>query len=214
MESYRMYSISLLFLIVLALNLIPAFAPPTWMVFSFIGLRFPEHVGWQFALAGALAATLGRTGLAKMSRVIVRRRWLSEATRENVDVLRDELQTRPKLTFGLLLFYAFTPLPSNSVFIAYGLTTMNLLRIAIPFFLGRFVSYSFWTMSSAVVSRKFELEDTETLGYFSVYFILTQLTLLGFVYVFTHLNWKVLIHEHKWQWLAGRVSSPRGPRLP
>ena len=214
MESYRMYSISLLFLIVLALNLIPAFAPPTWMVFSFIGLRFPEHVGWQFALAGALAATLGRTGLAKMSRVIVRRRWLSEATRENVDVLRDELQTRPKLTFGLLLFYAFTPLPSNSVFIAYGLTTMNLLRIAIPFFLGRFVSYSFWTMSSAVVSRKFELEDTETLGYFSVYFILTQLTLLGFVYVFTHLNWKVLIHEHKWQWLARRVSSPRGPRLP
>ena len=95
--------------------------------------------------------------------------------------------------------YAFTPLPSNFVFIAYGLTTMHLVRLAIPFFLGRFVSYAFWTLSAAAVSRRFDFDDGKTLSYFSVYFVLTQSALLGTVYLFTRLDWKMLLREHKWK---------------
>jgi len=200
-----MSAILLVFLIVLALNVIPAFAPPTWMVFSFLGFRFPEQAGWMLAIAGALAATLGRCTLAKMSRVIVRGHWLSATSRENLDSLRDELQRRPHLTFGLLLSYAFTPLPSNSVFIAYGLTTMNIFRIAIPFFLGRFVSYMFWAKSGALVSRKFDVDGSEAFGYLGVYFVLTQLALIGAVYVFARIDWKALLHEHRWKWLSREI---------
>ena len=207
-----MNPILLVFLIVLALNVIPAFAPPTWMIFSFLGFRFPEHAGWALAAAGALAATLGRTALAKMSRTIVRRHWLSQAARENVDALRDELENRPNLTFGLLLFYAFTPLPSNSVFIAYGLTTMSLLRIAIPFFLGRFVSYTFWTLSAAAVSRDFSLESGQMLGYFTIYVVATQFLLLGLVYVFTRIDWKALLGQRKWRWIRKGDSTPSNHR--
>lgn len=201
-----MNTIFLVFLIVLALNVIPAFAPPTWMVFSFLGFRFPDHAGWILALTGASAATLGRCILAKMSRVIVRGHWLSAASRDNLDSLRDELQGRPRLTFSLLLFYAFTPLPSNSVFIAYGLTTMNILRIAIPFFLGRFVSYLFWARSGALVSRKFDVDGSEAFGYFGMYFVLTQLALLGIVYVFARIDWKTMLREHRWKWLRKDIA--------
>jgi hypothetical protein len=103
------------------------------------------------------------------------------------------------VTFGLFLFYAFTPLPSNFVFVAYGLTTMHLARLAIPFFLGRFVSYAFWTLSAAAVSRRFDFDEGKTLSYFSVYFVLTQSALLGTVYLFTRLDWKMLLREHKWK---------------
>ena len=34
----------ILFLAVFLLNVIPAFAPPTWMLFSFLGFRFPSHI--------------------------------------------------------------------------------------------------------------------------------------------------------------------------
>jgi membrane protein YqaA with SNARE-associated domain len=191
----------ILFLVVFLLNVIPAFAPPTWMVFSFLGFRFPSHVGWTFALAGAVAAAMGRSLLGKLSRAIVRNHWLGEAARENVDSFKAELEKRPKLTFGLFLFYAFTPLPSNYLFIAYGLTTMPLVRIVIPFFLGRFVSYIFWTMSAAAVSRKLELEGTEALGYFGIYFVLTQLALLAVVYSFTRIDWNLLLTKRRWKWL-------------
>jgi hypothetical protein len=196
-----MSALLVLFLVVFLLNVIPAFAPPTWMVFSYLGFRFPSHVGWSFALTGAVAAVMGRSLLGNLSRVIVRNHWLSEAARGNVDSLKAELEKRPKLTFGLFLFYAFTPLPSNYLFIAYGLTTMPLVRIVIPFLIGRFVSYTFWTMSAAGVSRKLELEETEAIRYFSVYFVVTQLALLAVVYAFTRVDWNLLLQKRRWKWL-------------
>ncbi|HEX8872649.1 MAG TPA: hypothetical protein VF758_07785 [Candidatus Acidoferrum sp.] len=208
-----MSALWILFVVVFLLNIIPAFAPPTWMVFSYLGFRFPEHAGWVFALCGALAAASGRSVLGKLSRSIVRRHWLSEAARENVDSIKTELEKRPKLTFGLFLFYAFTPLPSNYLFIAYGLTAMPLMRLVVPFFLGRFVSYSLWALSSAAVSRKVALEDTEALGYLGIYFVATQIALLALVYGFTRLDWNALLHEGKWRRLARtKTDSERGTR--
>src|SRR6516164_3677948 len=190
-----------LFLVVFLLNVIPAFAPPTWMVFSFLGFRLPRHVDWSFALVGAVAAAMGRSLLGKLSRIIIRNRWLSEAARENINSLKQELERRPNLTFGLFLFYAFTPLPSNYLFIAYGLTTLPFVRLVAPFFIGRFVSYYFWTMSAAAVSRKLELEETDAMAYFSVYFVLTQFALLGVVYAFARLDWKLLLQKGQLRWM-------------
>lgn len=206
-----MFEFFLIFAVVFLLNLIPAFAPPTWMVFSFLGFRFPDQMGWKFALAGALAATLGRFTLAKMSRLIVRKRLLSEQTRENVDAIKDRLEKRPKLTFGIFLFYAFTPLPSNYVFIAYGLTTLRLALITVPFFIGRFVSYTFWAFTAAAVSRRISFEATNALSYFGVYFVATQLLLLGLVYLFTRIDWRILLAEKKFKWLERPgIKSPGG----
>ena len=203
-----MIPLLILFLVVFFLNVIPAFAPPTWMVFSFLGFRFPSHMVWTFALAGAFGAAMGRLVLGKLSRIVVRNHWLGEAARQNVDSFKVDLEKRPKLTFGLFLFYAFTPLPSNYLFIAYGLTSMPLVRIAIPFFLGRFVSYTFWTMSAAAVSRKLELEQTEALGYFGIYFVLTQIALLALVYSFARIDWNLLLQERRWKWLPKSNNRP------
>jgi hypothetical protein len=160
-----MDALLILFLVALVLNLVPAFAPPTWMVFR--TLDFDSLARWDGRLhCWVLAATLGRSALAKMAHGVVRNRWMSDVSREKVDSLKGSMEKRPKLTFGLFLFYAFTPLPSNFVFIAYGLTTMHLARLAIPFFLGRFASY-FWTLSAAAVSRRFDFDDGTTLSYIS-----------------------------------------------
>lgn len=198
----------LLFLLVFLLNVIPAFAPPTWMVFSFLGFRFPDHMGVDFALVGALAATLGRFTLAKGSQLLVRQHWLSEEARQNVDAIKEQLSQRKKLTFGLLLFYAFTPLPSNYLFIAYGLTAMELKLITIPFFIGRSVSYSFWGFTASTVARRITLEDTEALSYLGVYFIASQVLLLSIVYAFTRIDWRFLVTEKKLRWI------PRSKKVP
>jgi membrane protein YqaA with SNARE-associated domain len=196
-----------LFLVIFLLNVIPAFAPPTWMVFSFLGFRLPSQMGWTFALVGAAAATTGRFLLGKLSRRIVRNQWLSDTTRENVNSIKIELERRPKMTFAVLLFYAFTPLPSNYLFIAYGLTALPFIHLVCPFFVGRFVSHYFWTMGGVVVSRRLELENTDATTYFGVYFVLTQFALLGLVYVFTRVDWKYLLQHKKWQWLPKSSSN-------
>ena len=63
------------------LNLIPLFAPPTWMALAFVGFQFPDMSPVLLALLGAVAATLGRLSLAKLSHVLLRERLLSERHR-------------------------------------------------------------------------------------------------------------------------------------
>lgn len=203
-----MYKILLLFLLIFLLNVIPAFAPPTWMVFSFLGFRFPNHMTVALAFVGALAATLGRFTLAKGSNLIVRRHFLGEEARQNVDAIREQLSRRKKLTFGIFLFYAFTPLPSNYLFIAYGLTAMELKLITIPFFLGRWVSYSFWTLTASSIARRITLEEADALSYLSVYFVTTQVFLLALVYVFTRVDWRHLVTEKKFRWIVRTKTPP------
>jgi membrane protein DedA with SNARE-associated domain len=206
-----MRAIILLFIVVFGLNIIPAFAPPTWMVFSYIGFRYVSVNVVLLALVGAAAATLGRIILAKMARIVVRRRFMSDATRENIDAIREHLESRQKLTFGIFLFYAFTPLPSNTLFIAYGLTTMKLRLIAAPFFIGRSVSYSFWGFTASALARRITLESTDALSYLSIYFVASQILLLSLVYVFTRVDWRVLFKEKKLRWMAKSPVRPQDP---
>jgi len=199
-----MLEILVLFIAVFILNIIPAFAPPTWMALSYAGFRYPLYNIALLAFVGATAATLGRLALAKLSRVIVRQKLLSESTRENIDVLKEGLEKRRKLTFSVCLFYAFSPLPSNYLFIAYGLTSLEWNLIAIPFFLGRFVGYNFWVFAGSTAARNITLESTEGQAWLGVYFVLSQLLLLFLVYLFTKVDWRALFDDKKFRWMKAR----------
>ena len=69
---------AILFIAVFVLNVLPAFAPPTWTTMSFIGLAIPNIDVLLLASIAAVSATCGRIVLAKLSRTIVRQRFLSE----------------------------------------------------------------------------------------------------------------------------------------
>lgn len=196
---------AVIFVVIYLLNLIPAFAPPTWMVFSLIGFHsLTSHVTW-LALVGAVAATCGRVSLAKLSRVVVRQRLLTQQAKDNIDSIRQALEGREKLTFGLFLFYALSPLPSNFLFIAYGLTSMRLSLLAIPFLMGRSVSYAMWGITSSAVGRALTAEYEDSLPYLGVYFVVSQIIFLGLVYLFAKIDWRALIAERHL-----RLLRPRG----
>ncbi|WER44660.1 hypothetical protein CupriaWKF_09905 [Cupriavidus sp. WKF15] len=193
--------------VVFGLNLMPAFAPPTWMVMSWIGFSLPEANPALLALAAACAATAGRLVLAQMAFTLVRQRWMREDDRRNIDVVGQWLGRRKSMTVGFMLAYAFSPFPSNYLFIAYGLTGMRLWMIGLPFFAGRFISYFLWTHLAQVGSRYL---DTDLDGaYFGLYFVLSQLLLLAVVYLFTRVDWVCLLHERRLRWRRSRrLSSP------
>ena len=194
-------ALALLFGLIFGLNIIPAFAPPTWMALAFVGFQFPGINPVLLALIGAVAATLGRLSLAKLSHLLLREKLLSERHRANIDVIKNRLEKQPALTLSLFLFYAFSPLPSNFLFIAYGLTGLPVLRVALPFFIGRSVSYAFFIVSGAAAGRRWPVDSLESAFYASGWFIATQFLLLGALYVFAHLDWKALFDHHKIGWL-------------
>lgn len=179
-----------LFAIILALNSLPAFAPPTWMVLSAVGLSNPDANPWLTALVAATAATAGRLVLARLAFLIVRQRWLSTRTKENIDLVKDRLATQRAMTFGGVLAYTCSPFPSNSLFIAYGLTSLPLAPVALAAFIGRFVTYSFWVVIAMDVAQKVVLDQASIFAYLGGYFVLTQVFLLALVVLFAKLDWR------------------------
>jgi len=190
-----------LFIVIFVLNLLPAFAPPTWTAMSFIGLTIPSINFVSLAVVAASAGTFGRITLAKLSRAIVRQRLLSEQTRCNVDAVRRGIESRPAMTFGTFLAYSFSPLPSNYLFIAYGLTSLPIAFLALPFFVGRLVSYAFWIKTAAAIGDRLELDWFESAPYFVAYFIVSQLLLIPIIYGFTRVDWHAVFARKRFKWL-------------
>jgi len=78
-------------------------------------------------------------------------------------------------------------LPSNYLFIAYGLTSLPIAFLLIPFFVGRLVSYTFWVRTASTVVDWLDV-DVDWFGsapYFIAYYLSSQLLLISFIYTFT-----------------------------
>lgn len=196
----RMASLALLFLVVFALNVVPAFAPPTWLVLSFIGLKHPQANPWLVALAAALGATGGRVVLAHFARHIVSSCWVPAAMRDNLDVVAKTIERRKTASVIVFVLFAFSPLPSNVLFLAYGLTRAPLHLLAVPFLVGRFVSYAGAFAGGSLVSRWFTPELTGTAWW--LYFVPTQLLLLALVYAFARIDWRKSADDRRLRWLS------------
>jgi membrane protein YqaA with SNARE-associated domain len=212
MSETALLDVAIVFGLVYLLNVIPAFAPPTWMALSFIGFNRPDVSVPLLALLGASAATSGRVTLAKLAREIVRRRFFDERKRRNVDAIKEALEGHRTLTVGAFLLYAFTPFPSNFLFIAYGLTLLPLRRVAVPFFVGRFLSYSFWIFGAATAAKHVATRPEEPESWLGVWFLTTQCLVLALLYAFTRVDWNALLHRRKFRWLGRDDGEPPGPR--
>jgi hypothetical protein len=135
---------------VFALNLLPAFAPPTWAVLVFFSFRLDPPTAALVAV-GAVAAAGGRLVLASASRRL--RGRLSAERLHNVEAAREMLVgSRGKALAGLGLF-ALSPVPSGQLFVAAGLMKVRLLPLTGAFFAGRLVSYSIY-LTAASLARE------------------------------------------------------------
>ena len=195
-----MASLWALFLAVFFLNVLPAFAPPTWMLLGFFGLRFPDANPWLAALMAASGAALGRSVLASMAQRFTRSRWIPDSMRDNLSAVSEAIKRRRATSSTAFLLFAFSPLPSNALFLAYGLTRAPLHLLAVPFFAGRFVSYFIAFAGGAALTRKFDLEPSG--GATLAYFVFSQVASLGLVYAFTKVDWRESWNDRRLRWLS------------
>lgn len=142
--------IALIAAVVFAVNLLPAFGPPTWAVLVFFKLHYdPEPV--LLIAAGACAAASGRLVLAAASRRF--RGRMSKERRDNLAAARSMIAgSRGRAAAGLGLF-ALSPVPSGQLFVAAGLMDLRLVPLTAAFFSGRVVSYSIYVTAAGLASE-------------------------------------------------------------
>ena len=157
----RSNSSILLFGVVFVLNLLPAFAPPTWTAMSFIGLTIPEIDFIWIALVAATAATCGRIVLAKLSHILVRQRSLSEQARQNVDAIRLGIESRPVITFGTFLGHFISRLFQPRIHCLWP-TYFQSLSCRMTFFCWTSGTRAFWLKTASAISDQLDVDWFES----------------------------------------------------
>ncbi len=174
-----------LFLIVMGVNLMPAFGPPTWTIIVLYGLNSQLPLP-AVVVVGALAAALGRVTLALAFRLLATR--LSERSRRNLGTARAALEERKRgVVVGLALF-ALSPLPSAQLFEAAGLARVRLLGFTLAFFAGRTISYSIYAASARRLAQS-SLGDAFRSALTSPPGIALQLFAILLLVLMTRIDW-------------------------
>jgi uncharacterized membrane protein YdjX (TVP38/TMEM64 family) len=186
-----MADVALVFAVVFAVNLLPAFGPPTWTVL--VALRLGLGVSpVALVLTGALAAAAGRWALAHGAYLL--RGRMSEDRRESLEALRAAVEDRPAGAIAGLALFALSPLPSAQLFVAAGLTGARIGPLVLAFFCGRIVSYSIYV--GAAEAARATLGDSLLDGLRSPAGIAGQVLMLVLLAVLMKVDWrKVLAHR-------------------
>jgi hypothetical protein len=130
---------------VFGINVMPAFAPPTWAVLTYF--RFTDGLPiWLLVVVGALSAAAGRYILAMEFRALGSH--LPNRRRESLEALGTTLSGRRGLLATVVLFMV-SPIPSNTLFEAAGLARIQLRPLLAAFSASRPVSYSVLLISAS-----------------------------------------------------------------
>lgn len=180
------------FAVVLGINLLPAFGPPTWTIIVFCRLHW--HLSpVALVIIGALAAATGRLLLALAARHFNDR--LPKRLRNNLAAARTLLDGRRGGALAIGGLFVFSPLPSAQLFVAAGLLELNLAPLIAAFFVGRLLSYSLYASAATLADSHLHGGVAQLIG--SPWAIALQVALLALVCAFPFINWAGMLDRQQ-----------------
>ena len=192
-ESILEFSYLGIFFLLILVNAAPLLMPPTWIIlasFYAIDSSFDPLI---LALVGATGATLGRFILKQVATIF--RRFIQKEQKSNLDAVGNFLN---KKKFGYILtsfLFAATPLPSNMLFVTYGLLKAKSIGLYIGFWAGRVASYYLMISISKVVLTPFvELFEERYIG-----ILIADGLGISVIIFFTCINWTLLLSQRKFK---------------
>jgi len=193
------YSYIGIFFLLIAVNAAPILMPPTWIILSSFFALDASLDPFVLALVGATGATIGRFFLKRISGLF--RRFVGKEQESNLDAIGNFLN-RKKLGYVLTSFlFAATPLPSNMLFVAYGMMKAKSIGLYFGFWVGRLLSYYIMiTISSVVLTPFLELFEDKIIG-----ILVADIVGIGVVVIFTCINWQTLLLERKLQFVRPKL---------
>ncbi len=137
-----------LLLIVVFINVIPLFAPPTFVFLSYAHIHYNISLN-ILIIIGLIGSTIGRIILFLYSKYIfgVIRKWSYIHKREKKWKILKTLSYKKPEEIALFSFiYSILPMGSNFLYIFSSIVNVNIIPIIIGFVLGRAINYTISVM--------------------------------------------------------------------
>ena len=188
-----------IFFLLLAMNASPILMPPTWIVLSSFYTIDPTFNILALSIVGSTGALIGRMILMYISRFF--RRFMGTQRKSNLDLLADFLKKKKYGYFSASFIFAITPLPSNLLFMAYGIMRVKNISLFAGFWLGRTVAYYVMISISTVTLKPFlELFEDTFVG-----ILVTDISSIVMIFIFACINWNKLITAKKLEFIKPKL---------
>jgi len=198
-EIFAEHSYLGIFLALVGINAAPLLMPPTWIVLASFYALDPGLDPAVLSLVGATGATLGRFVLKHISGFF--RRFVGDEQRSNLNAIGGFLNRKRHGYILASFLFAATPLPSNMLFVAYGLMRAKSIGLYVGFWSGRVLSYYVMISISSIVLTPFiQLFEDRYVGIF-----VADGIGIGAVVLFASVNWRVLITERRLRFVRPRL---------
>ena len=186
-----MWPYLLVFLAALAVDTIPVFAPPAWILLVVLLVKFDLNP-WLTVVIGVTGSTIGRYILTryipKVSSSIVNRR--EDA---NLRYIGSKLGRAKWSSALFVFFYTLTPLSTTALFTAAAIARIRPWHILLPFFLGRLINDGLLVFSGKYASANLsELVHGEANWKTLLTLLAGLIVICGLVFV----DWRRLL-EHR-----------------
>ena len=192
-ESVLEFSYLGIFFLLILVNAAPLLMPPTWIILASFYVIDSSYDPLVLALVGASGATLGRFILKQVSTLF--RRFVQKEQKSNLDAVGNFLN-RKKFGYIITSFlFAATPLPSNMLFVTYGLLKAKSIGLYVGFWIGRVASYYLMISISNIVLTPFvDLFEERYIG-----ILIADGLGISVIIFFTCINWTLLLTQRKFK---------------
>ncbi|MGH1567437.1 MAG: hypothetical protein ACRBB5_08500 [Nitrosopumilus sp.] len=198
-EIFGKFSYLGIFLVLIGVNAAPILMPPSWIVLTSFHLLDPTLNIFFLAMVGATGATIGRFILKKISGLF--RKFVSSEQKDNLDIIGDYLNKKKYGYVVASFLFGATPLPSNMLFITYGLMRAKSISIYVGFWFGRTMSYVIMIYFGNVVLTPFlEIFEDRLTG-----ILLIDGIGIGVIILFASINWTILITQRKIKFVKPKI---------
>lgn len=187
------------FFILIGVNSAPFLMPPTWIILSSFYALDPSLNLIILSIVGATGATIGRFILKNISSFF--RKFVGSEQQSNLDIIGNFLN-RKKYGYVMASFlFAATPLPSNILFITYGLMKTKSFGLYVGFWFGRALSYYVMLSISSIVLIPFlQIFEDRYIGIL----LLDGIGITSVIF-FASINWALLITEKKLKFVKPKL---------
>ena len=188
-----------IFVLLIGVNAAPILMPPSWIVLASFYAVDQSLDPVVLALVGATGATIGRFVLKRISHLF--RRFVGESQKSNLDIIGNFLNGRKYGYIITSFLFAATPLPSNMLFVAYGLMRAKSIGLYIGFWAGRVIAYYIMISISEIVLVPFvQLFEDRYVG-----ILIADGIGIGVVIFFIFIDWGTLITKRKLKFVRPKI---------